>query len=268
MEPAKSDGAGWPAPSLAAEVRGALGDLLRRFLRRFLRRLLRRLLCRLLAGLFAAPLAAFATAAPAFRAAVLTFATPFFIADLAAVVLRPTVFFAAPVLRFAAGFFALMARSTLPAAFFAPVAAAFTLRLTVRFALPNTFFASASTALALLFTVRFALPSVFLASASAAFALRFTLAVAARVLVCTSVSPCPLHAWRPQRHLRPSSQSRHPFPGPCPWLLRRRRRSWSANSFLHSSSILLSGDEPHCIPSAATGCLGPPLAWRLFSSRI
>jgi hypothetical protein len=58
-----------------------------------------------------------------------------------------------------------MARSTLPAAFLVPAAAAF---------IP-------------LFIVRFALPIALFASASAAFALRFTLAVAARAL-CLAAS--------------------------------------------------------------------------------
>ena len=86
------------------------------------------------AGVLAAPLAALVTAAPAFRAAVLTLPTPFLTADLADVALRPATFLAVPVLRFAARFFGLMARSTFPAVFFAPAATAFTLLFTVRFA--------------------------------------------------------------------------------------------------------------------------------------
>jgi len=46
------------------------------------------------AGFFTAPVAASAPAAPTFRAVVFTLATPFFTADLAAVVSRPTAFFA------------------------------------------------------------------------------------------------------------------------------------------------------------------------------
>jgi hypothetical protein len=114
-------------------------------------------------------LAALSTAAPAFLAAVPTLATPFFSADLVDVTLRPEAFLALPGRRFAARFFGLMARSTLPAAFLAPAAATFSLLLAVRFALLMALFASTSVA----------------------FARRCTLAVAARALFATKVRAFP-----------------------------------------------------------------------------
>jgi hypothetical protein len=54
-----------------------------------------------------------------------------------------------------------MARSTLPAAFLAPAAATFNLRLTVRFALPSALFASALVAFALRFTLAVAVRACF-----------------------------------------------------------------------------------------------------------
>jgi hypothetical protein len=75
-------------------------------------------------------------------------ATPFFSADLVDVARRPETFLALPGRRFAARFFGLMARSTLPAAFLAPAAATFSLLLAVRFALPMALFASTSVAFA------------------------------------------------------------------------------------------------------------------------
>jgi hypothetical protein len=95
--------------------------------------------------------------------------TPFFSADLVDVTLRPEAFLALPGRRFAARFFGLMARSTLPAAFLAPAAATFSLLLAVRFALLMALFASTSVA----------------------FARRCTLAVAARALFATKVRAFP-----------------------------------------------------------------------------
>jgi hypothetical protein len=85
------------------------------------------------------------------------------------VTLRPETFLALPGQRFAARFFGLMARSTLPAAFLAPAAATLSLLLAVRFALLMALFASTSVA----------------------FARRCTLAVAARVLFATKVRAFP-----------------------------------------------------------------------------
>lgn len=99
----------------------------------------------------------------------LTRAKPLRTADLREAALRLAVFFATPVLRFAARLFGLMARSNFPAALLAPAAATFSWLLTVRFALPMARFARVSAALAL----------------------RLTLAVAARALFLTSVRAFP-----------------------------------------------------------------------------